>query len=166
MHLARNMICKLQERQPALSITDDEVFCVSAAGLLHDIGHGPFSHVFEHDFMKGRSEPPFRHESMSVKLIEDVAALVNLKKDHVDLIQARVSPSTHRAFYDAFRAKSRGFLFEIVANEENGIDVDKMDYLLRDSKNVGKNVSFELHRLMQHFRVESLSLCSLRIFLD
>ena len=46
-HLAEKMASHLQKTQPELSVTDDDVLCVALAGLVHDIGHGPFSHMFE-----------------------------------------------------------------------------------------------------------------------
>eukprot|EP00483_Globobulimina_turgida_P012206 UN12228 len=51
MHLARKLVLNLRMNQPDLQITNDEIFCVSAAGLVHDLGHGPFSHVFDHEFV-------------------------------------------------------------------------------------------------------------------
>lgn len=45
----------------------------SAAGLLHDLGHGPFSHVFEHQFMPlvaSSTGVSYHHEDMSLKMID------------------------------------------------------------------------------------------------
>ena len=50
-HLARNLILHLKERQPKLKVTERDVQCVTIAGLCHDLGHGPFSHVFDGHFI-------------------------------------------------------------------------------------------------------------------
>jgi HD superfamily phosphohydrolase len=50
MHLARLLVTNLREKQPRLGIRDKDVLCVTLAGLLHDIGHGCYSHVYDSVF--------------------------------------------------------------------------------------------------------------------
>src|SRR3954454_12548498 len=59
-HLARVALFHLKERNPSLGITEAEFTSVVFAAMLHDLGHGPFSHSFER-ILKGRPYAP-EHE--------------------------------------------------------------------------------------------------------
>mmetsp|Transcript_11967 Transcript_11967/g.18056 ORF Transcript_11967/g.18056 Transcript_11967/m.18056 type:complete len:513 (-) Transcript_11967:50-1588(-) len=160
-YLARQLMLHFRSHQAELSVSDEEIFCVSVAGLLHDIGHGPFSHVFDNDFVPFITNQPFRHESMSVKLIHHLFKANNIKIDDasLQLICALVSPSTHPHIVQQYKVMKKYYLFQIIANEDNGIDVDKFDYFLRDSHNLSLNIAFKHTRLLTHCRVIDDRIC-------
>ncbi|XP_028676385.1 deoxynucleoside triphosphate triphosphohydrolase SAMHD1-like isoform X1 [Erpetoichthys calabaricus] len=55
-HLAKLLVTSLKKKQPELNITDEDVLCVQIAALCHDLGHGPFSHVFDGTFLKDKEK--------------------------------------------------------------------------------------------------------------
>jgi len=50
-HLARLMMTHLRDSQPQLGILEQDIKCVELAGLCHDLGHGPWSHLWEGVFI-------------------------------------------------------------------------------------------------------------------
>ena len=54
MHLAGKLVRGVLDRQPHLKfrVSDIDILCIQLAGLCHDLGHGPFSHVFDNVLLK------------------------------------------------------------------------------------------------------------------
>jgi hypothetical protein len=78
-YLAERQVKSFQQNQPELNITDIDVTCVKLAGLCHDLGHGPFSHVFDGVFIKymyprGIDErgTKWRHEQGSIDMFRHI----------------------------------------------------------------------------------------------
>ena len=106
-----NLASKLATK---LNLSKDEIELVRMSGLLHDIGHGPFSHVSE-------GVLSFPHEELTKYVIEQTSM-------H-DLLDERFNT---KDIVDIINGK--GELGPIISGE---LDVDRMDYLLRDSHNTG-----------------------------
>lgn len=80
-HLAGVLVHHLKESQPALKITAMDELCVKIAGLCHDLGHGPFSHMFEEVIDKFQLKN-WKHEQATLKLFEKMLKETeNLKQE-------------------------------------------------------------------------------------
>jgi len=98
-------------RQKGTSVTDEEAEAVSAAILLHDVGHGPFSHALEETIISGLT-----HEDLSLLLIH------NLNEEFSGKLNKALDIFNNRY--------PRKFLHQLVSGQ---LDMDRMDYLMRDS---------------------------------
>lgn len=109
MHLMTQAIEVL--RSKGHKITDKEAEGVTIAILLHDIGHGPFSHALEHTLVDG-----VHHEELSLIFMEQLNREFKGKLDTAIAI-----------FSNRYKQK---FLHQLVSSQ---LDMDRLDYLMRDS---------------------------------
>tara|TARA_B110000977_G_scaffold47682_1_gene64823 strand:+ start:4266 stop:5489 length:1224 start_codon:yes stop_codon:yes gene_type:complete len=109
MHLMQNAIDVLKLKE--IEISEEEELGALIAILLHDIGHGPFSHALEHTLVKGVS-----HEDISILLMNKLNQEFEGKLD---------------LSIEIFRNKyKKKFLHQLVSSQ---LDMDRLDYLKRDS---------------------------------
>jgi HD superfamily phosphohydrolase len=119
---------------------------IKIAALCHDLGHGPFSHLFDDIFIKNsylKDHPLATHEQRSCMLLERIVIESDIlceliTKDDIKFIQSLIDPDK----------KLVGFVYQIVSNNLNGLDVDKFDYLGRDSLRTGVKSGFDFSRLV------------------
>jgi HD superfamily phosphohydrolase len=109
VHLMRSAIGIL--RLKGQEISDEEADAVTIAILLHDIGHGPFSHALENTVVQG-----IPHEKISLLLMEELNRQFDGKLELAICI-----------FKNQY---SRHFLHQLVSSQ---LDMDRLDYLSRDS---------------------------------
>ena len=155
-YLAGKMLGNIAKKQPELEISPREMRLVQIAGLCHDLGHGPYSHAFEGWVQKLPGRENWHHEEMSIKMLEymiDSNAIDFLEKEDITFISELITGTPTGS-----RRTERRFLFDIVSNSRNSVDVDKFDYLLRDSYHL-KITSFNPERLMLHCRVIDDEIC-------
>ncbi len=132
-------------------IFDSEAEAVQAAILMHDIGHGPFSHVLENTLVKGIS-----HEDISLLLMEEI------NKDMKGQLNLAI-----RIFKDQYPKK---FLHQLISSQ---LDMDRLDYLRRDSfytgvteGNIGSARIIKMLNVKDdHLVVESKGIYSIENFL-
>lgn len=109
MQLMRQALDTL--RQKNVAISDDEYNATCAAIMLHDIGHGPFSHTLEHALIEN-----LKHEKISRLIMEKMNEEFNGKLD---------------LCIDIFNNKyHKTFLHQLISSQ---LDMDRLDYLSRDS---------------------------------
>lgn len=109
MNLMRSAIQTL--RAKGISISTEEELAAKAAILLHDIGHGPFSHALENTIVKG-----INHESVGLQVMQNLN----------DEFKGKLSLAI-----DIFTGKYPvPFLHQLVSSQ---LDTDRLDYLKRDS---------------------------------
>ncbi|KAH7881867.1 hypothetical protein F5I97DRAFT_474016 [Phlebopus sp. FC_14] len=157
-HLARLMAVHLRDTHPSLDITDQHVECVELAGLCHDLGHGPWSHVWDGIFIpKALPGKTWRHEDASEMMFDDMVETyqLDISPEEVQLVKALIAGDKERCKL----GKAMPFLFEIVANTRNGLDVDKFDYIARDCHAVGDRGNLSLSRLVSSARVVDNKIC-------
>uniref|UniRef100_A0A6N2K0P8 HD domain-containing protein n=1 Tax=Salix viminalis TaxID=40686 RepID=A0A6N2K0P8_SALVM len=164
--LAGEAVYRIKAQQGSeLGIDNLDIQTVKLAGLLHDVGHGPFSHMFEHEFLHRISHGiKWRHEDMSVRMIDHIVDFHHIDIDAECLKKAKemVIASTEHVSHRVSHLTSvneKHFLYDIVANGRNGIDVDKFDYIVRDSRACGLGCSFQIERLMDSMRVMGDEIC-------
>ncbi|XWS30350.1 hypothetical protein CRYUN_Cryun24cG0109700 [Craigia yunnanensis] len=131
--LAGEAIQKLKTYQGLeLGIDQFDVQTVKVAGLLHDVGHGPFSHLFEHAFLpKVLNGFKWDHEQMSAKLIDHIVDVhhIDVESEMIKRVKEMILASSEFALPKS--AKEKQFLYDIVANGRNGNDVDKLMETMR-----------------------------------
>jgi HD superfamily phosphohydrolase len=148
MEVATRVFDRIKRRRPDLLQTDDwdrYEQLLRLAGLLHDVGHAPFSHASEELFPEGPSGKPLKHEDYTSAIIlnSEIGEIIehefsNLGISARDVVNVFVDPSVLGVI---------GVLLEdIVAGE---LDADRMDYLARDSLYAGVSYGrFDLDRLL------------------
>ena len=108
-HLMSEAILNLQQK--GIFIFESEAEAVEAAILMHDIGHGPFSHVLEDTLIHGIS-----HEEISLMMMEEINRSLNG--------QLNLAISIFKGEYP------KNFLHQLISSQ---LDMDRLDYLRRDS---------------------------------
>ena len=96
-YLGKKMIRHFQQNQPELNISDQQVELIFLGGLLHDIGHAPYSHAFEHLTQE-------KHEQWSQEITKN-------------LTKKLLKPQEQQTLLNIITGDGSGWMFEIIANK-------------------------------------------------
>lgn len=170
-HLAGKLIKHLQRKQSELNITTRDVLCVQLAGLLHDVGHGPYSHLYDGPFLSYFNKD-WHHEIGSTMMIDHMIEVNALHivmeeygliyKQDIQFIKEAINPlPIDQCMKDGIwqyegRPQEKSFMYEIVSNERNKVDVDKWDYFARDCHYLGIKSGFDHNRFIEFTKVLQL----------
>lgn len=195
-YLAQEMCKRLQQRyKTVFKVTDKDVLCVTLAGLLHDIGHGPYSHLYEsfraeveedlkrHPELRkkyetfGKVPKKWTHEDSSLLMVdavlESIGLAIDMDEESLDKPLKQIGDGIDAESIRCYWSDTTGeeniltnrdwifvkecimgkplerlgldgrigrtdnrleWLYDIVSNGHNGIDVDKVDYFARDER--------------------------------
>ena len=148
-HLVTNAMRSLARKGHFIFDSEEEAVC--AAILLHDIGHGPFSHVLEHTLIRGIS-----HEDISLLIME------HLNQEFRGELTLAI-----KIFKNEYPKK---FLHQLISSQ---LDVDRLDYLRRDSfftgvteGNIGSSRIIDMLNVVEdHLVVEKKGIYSIENYL-
>ena len=139
MYLAGKVV-----KNPNISIliNDREVDAIRIAALLHDVGHGPFSHVFEHLLIKKLNKT---HEDMTSWLIEN--SEIGIKLSEMGFNPKEIATLA----VGKLQQPGKAFLDQIISS---AVDVDKQDFIVRDTFHTGAEYGFiDVFRLIHALNV-------------
>ena len=109
MYLMQKAVQTLRHKRITISAQEEEALYIAI--LLHDIGHGPFSHAMEHSLVEGIS-----HEEISLAFMQELN---------------RIFPEKLSIAIEIFQKKyPKAFMNQLVSSQ---LDMDRLDYLKRDS---------------------------------
>ena len=150
-HITRLFMEEIARKQPGVGPGPRTQELVCLAGLVHDLGHGPFSHLFDEFLRQTVGTIPWsEHEHRGVVLFRHLVAenRIALSDDEVRFITDRIHDPPREHWYDT-----------LICNPYSSLDTDKMDYVVRDSLHFGMKFNTDVLRLLRNARVIDNQVC-------
>ncbi|KAK3598427.1 hypothetical protein CHS0354_016425, partial [Potamilus streckersoni] len=155
-HLARQMIKQI-ETHPTTKMDDFDKRCIRVAALCHDLGHGPFSHLYE-QIGKELGVVTLEHEDVSQAVMEQILrgdsffekCFDTKFEEAITLIKTLINPKNINLNPEVNKKR---YMYQIVSNKYSGVDVDKWDYFNRDAIACGVPEGFQYDRALSVARV-------------
>lgn len=154
-YLANVMLNNLQANSSENLVTPQLRKVITIAALTHDLGHVMFSHLFDDLFLEGSTKPMAIHEIRSVEILKYITKKYNLNISDSELLVIGDLIYPYTKSYDDWEDnfKVGDWIFEIVSNDYCHLDVDKLDYLVRDSKSIGLSYTIDYRRIMEQAKI-------------
>ena len=128
---------------------------IKIAGLCHDLGHGPLSHAFDDIFLKKCApNSEYRHHEKRSQLLLNIMYNnydTGLCQQEIEIIKNIIEPTDVHNYSD--------YKYSLINNKINSIDLDKFDYIKRDTHKIGVNTSFNPIHLMKMSKIINNKVC-------
>ncbi len=119
---------------------------VTIAGLCHNLGHGPFSFSFTHFVRDNLHIDNWDHSEQSTLILEDLIDNnnIDIAKEQRNFIYDLITGKKNKTLNGFLNTNSGhwnmpNWLFQIVNNQTNSVDLDKFDFINRDTYKLGVN---------------------------
>ena len=146
-HKSKIYINNLEKNSKYKFFSDNAKRNIQLAELFHDLGHGPFSHVFDNIVLKNICPNHYcsLHENRSKVIVDKIFNEVKYVNDDInekdiEMIKEIIEPTQERNFKNP--------IFSILNNKVNSIDVDKLDYMSRDPYHIGIDTRYKTDRII------------------
>lgn len=150
-YVMKKLVGRLEEAlsRHHISVTEEQKDLALCSALVHDIGHGPFSHTFE-AILGGES-----HESWTIRILEDKSTQINqviTKNFGQDFLCKLIK------IFQGHQEDHKDTMLELIQQLiSSQMDADRMDYLLRDSYFTGVNTGvYDLDRVIESIEIEEM----------
>jgi HD superfamily phosphohydrolase len=140
-HLAGRLARNLQIKQPELKVTDADVLKLQVAGLIHDVGHGVFSHTYE------RANPEFNHEQHGVVVWKRLVKRLCLSSELESFVEGCLDEGKRIQ-------NDKGWMYNLIHHPDGALDVDRLDYCKRDAQVASVSIDFDLDRILTNWRID------------
>ncbi|TYO96607.1 HD domain-containing protein [Desulfallas thermosapovorans] len=141
--MSKRIINALKQNSKKFNLEKEEEKLITIAALLHDIGHGPFSHAFE-NVIKNLGGF-FDHEKMSIQIIKECQDITERLQKCGENFADKVCQILNKEY-------SNTHVGSIISSQ---FDADRIDYLLRDSYMTGANYGkFDVDWLLKNISIE------------
>lgn len=149
-HITKEMIENLMKQSKNIDISERKKDLIGIIGLVHDLGHGPFSHLFDEWIIHSKSTIPLSHEERSCWLFKDLVSQynINIHLDEVEWICQRIHSPPKVDWYDT-----------LICNPYSSFDTDKIDYLIRDAAHFGVSHAIDMNRIMKNMKIINNQIC-------
>lgn len=162
-HVTRKLLNKLEENHQVLGLTHRQKQLICIAGLVHDLGHGPFSHLYD-DYLKHKRGHETNDETMILPTHEERSCqiLKHIMQTPHPITKEKINLNMEEYIFicDCISKPQPGkWYYHIINNPYSSFDVDKIDYLLRDARQIGIPSTFNIERILENITIKKGELC-------